>query len=66
KKPSSAIKKTFTSKAAKAITLPDNLEDGAVSDALIFNTGPSDAPIKPITFEKVRKYLLKEILEKKG
>ncbi|EAA31000.3 hypothetical protein GE21DRAFT_8673 [Neurospora crassa] len=73
KKPPGAVKKTPASKAAKAAAPPDDLEGGAASDAVASDAGPAssppvgrDAPVKPSTLEKVRKYLSKETMNKKG
>ncbi|KHE78628.1 hypothetical protein GE21DRAFT_1222858, partial [Neurospora crassa] len=63
-------KKLLTSKVIEAVAPPNKLENNTILNAIVSNTGLTNslynAPIKPITFEKIRKYLLKETLEKKS
>ncbi|MCV5147757.1 hypothetical protein OFB99_24080, partial [Escherichia coli] len=66
KKPPSATKKTLTLKALGVIASLNKLESKIVMEVIVFSAGLinllyNNAPVKLITFEKVRKYLLKEI-----
>ncbi|KAL0473970.1 hypothetical protein QR685DRAFT_435010, partial [Neurospora intermedia] len=64
KKFSGAAKKTFTSKVPKIITLPNNFEGDTALEVIIFDTRPGDAPIKFITFERVREIFIKKSIRK--
>ncbi|EGO52843.1 hypothetical protein NEUTE1DRAFT_54148, partial [Neurospora tetrasperma FGSC 2508] len=66
-------KKTFIIKALKVVAPSINLEGNIVLDVVTFNAGPTNSlptnyntPIIANTLEKVRKYLIKENLNKKG
>ncbi|KHE79305.1 hypothetical protein GE21DRAFT_1221235, partial [Neurospora crassa] len=62
KKPPSAAKKTLASKAPGAAASPNESEGEVAAEAVVTSAGPAsspynDAPVKPVTLEKVRKWM---------